>query len=96
MTSKKQRVEKKVEHLQVTGIDAKKGIFEHYTLKEINEQPQAIRNALEGRCLEEYGTAIFDELKFEYKRVVGCRTYLNSGLWDIVACGLCGLLYDRR
>lgn len=74
-------VEKKVEHLQVTSIDANKGIFEHYTLKEINEQPQAICNALEGHCLEEYGTAVFDELKFDLSELLAVERIL------ILACG---------
>lgn len=74
-------VEKKIEHLHVTGIDADKGHFEHYTLKEINEQPQAIQNALEGHCLEEYGTAIFDELKFDLSELLAVERIL------ILACG---------
>ncbi len=77
----KGRVEKKVEHLQVTGIDANKGVFDHYTLKEINEQPQAIRNALDGRCLDDYGTAHFDELNFDLSELLGVERIL------ILACG---------
>jgi glucosamine--fructose-6-phosphate aminotransferase (isomerizing) len=42
--------------------DTSKGAFEHYTLKEIYEQPKVIRQALSGRFLPEYGTALFDEL----------------------------------
>ena len=45
--------------------DITKGDFEHYTLKEINEQPQTIRNASLAAYPEEYGTAIFDELNFD-------------------------------
>lgn len=77
----KEPVEIKIEHLQMTGIDANKGHFEHYTLKEINEQPQAIRNALEGRCLEEYGTAVFDELKLDLSELLSVERIL------ILACG---------
>ncbi|MBN9378412.1 MAG: glutamine--fructose-6-phosphate aminotransferase [Chlamydiales bacterium 38-26] len=74
-------VEKNVEHLQLSGLDVNKGRFEHYTLKEINEQPQAIRNALDMRCLEEYGTAVFDELKFELSELLAVQRIL------ILACG---------
>lgn len=74
-------IEKKVEHLQDTGIDADKGLFDHYTLKEINEQPQTVRNALEGRCLEEYGTAVFDELNFDQSELLAVERIL------ILACG---------
>jgi glucosamine--fructose-6-phosphate aminotransferase (isomerizing) len=40
--------------------DVSKGRFEHFTLKEIFEQPQSIRNAMATRFNEEYGTAFFD------------------------------------
>lgn len=75
------RIEKKIEHLQWTGMDVDKGIFDHYTLKEINEQPQAIQNALEGRCSDEYGTALFEELNFELNELLGVERIL------ILACG---------
>jgi glutamine---fructose-6-phosphate transaminase (isomerizing) len=75
------RIEKKVEKLESTGMDADKGKFDHYTLKEINEQPQAIQNALESHCLEEYGTAVFDELKFDMSELLGVERIL------ILACG---------
>lgn len=74
-------IQKKVEHLQNTGIDADKGHFEHYTLKEINEQPQTIHNAFNGRCLDEYGTANFDELKFDVSELLAVERIL------ILACG---------
>lgn len=38
--------------------------YEHYTLKEIHEQPQTIRNALLARFMPDYGTAVFEELHF--------------------------------
>ncbi|MBS4166922.1 Glutamine--fructose-6-phosphate aminotransferase [isomerizing] [Neochlamydia sp. AcF65] len=80
-------VEKKIERLPVTASDAHKGHFEHYTLKEINEQPQAIFNALEGRFSEEYGTAVFAELELDLTEllaaqrilILGCGTSWNAG-----------------
>lgn len=61
--------------------DISKGIYEHYTLKEIYDQPQAIKNALLSRFLPEYGTALFEEL--------GSRTndLLNVERILILACG---------
>ncbi|KIC75300.1 Glutamine--fructose-6-phosphate aminotransferase [Neochlamydia sp. EPS4] len=80
-------IEKKIECLPVTANDAHKGHFEHYTLKEINEQPQAIFNALEGRFSEEYGTAVFEELELDLTEllaaqrilILGCGTSWNAG-----------------
>lgn len=61
--------------------DISKGDFEHYTLKEIHDQPQAIRNALLGRFLPEYGTALFEELNFSTVDLLTTERIL------ILACG---------
>lgn len=61
--------------------DVEKGNFEHYTLKEIFEQPQTIRNALLSRFREEYGTAYFEELSFTEIELLGVTRIL------ILACG---------
>ncbi|MCB1119665.1 MAG: glutamine--fructose-6-phosphate transaminase (isomerizing) [Chlamydiia bacterium] len=63
-----------------------KGDFEHYTLKEIFEQPTTIRNALLSRFQDDYGTAIFDDLAFsthelqsvERILLLGCGTSLHA------------------
>lgn len=79
--SEGQKIQKELSRLHSTGMDSNKGHFEHYTLKEINEQPQAIYNALEGHMLEEYGTAVFDELKFDVSELLAVQRIL------ILACG---------
>ena len=70
------------------GLEALKGDFEHYTLKEIHEQPTAIRNALLSRFLDDYGTAVFEELNFDTREllaverilILGCGTSCHAGL----------------
>lgn len=61
--------------------DATKGGYEHYTLKEINEQPQTIRSALLSRVMEDYGTAFFEELSFDTDEFLSVQRIL------ILACG---------
>lgn len=61
--------------------ESTKGDFEHYTLKEIYEQPQTLKNALLSRFLLDYGTAIFEELKFEESDLLEVERIL------ILACG---------
>lgn len=61
--------------------EVSKGEFKHYTLKEIHEQPQTIRNALSTRFLEEYGTVVFDEVNFNREELIGVQRIL------ILACG---------
>jgi glucosamine--fructose-6-phosphate aminotransferase (isomerizing) len=64
-----------------------KGDFEHFTLKEIFQQPQTIRNALLSRFLEDYGTVIFDEVNFNINElqavervlILACGTSLHAG-----------------
>ena len=61
--------------------DVIKGKFEHYTLKEIHEQPQTIRSALLSRFLDEYGTAVFEELHFSMNELLAVERIM------ILACG---------
>jgi glutamine---fructose-6-phosphate transaminase (isomerizing) len=57
-------ITKKTETLAIYAAEASKGNYEHFTLKEIHEQPQTLRNALLSRFIDEYGTAVFEELDF--------------------------------
>ncbi|HEV8052050.1 MAG TPA: glutamine--fructose-6-phosphate transaminase (isomerizing) [Parachlamydiaceae bacterium] len=61
--------------------DATKSGYEHFTLKEIHEQPQTIRSALLSRTLEDYGTAFFEELSFDVDEFLSVQRIL------ILACG---------
>jgi glucosamine--fructose-6-phosphate aminotransferase (isomerizing) len=72
---------------QVAG-DTSLGDFEHYMLKEIYEQPQAIENAMRGRFDESEATAMFGGLNLDPQqlrrvdRVVltACGTSWHAGL----------------
>lgn len=79
--SSKQRVDKQRQMLEYSEENISKGNFEHYTLKEIFEQPQALRSALLSRFTEEYGTAIFEEFNFDPKDLSSIERIL------ILACG---------
>lgn len=74
-------VEKESYVLEKNIAEISKGNFEHYTLKEIYEQPQTIRNALLARFLPEYGTALFEELTFKAVDLLTVERIL------ILACG---------
>lgn len=75
------RLDKKIHKLNESSFEPSKGYFEHYTLKEIHEQPQCIRNALLSRCQDEFGTAVFEELNFETHELLDVQRIL------ILACG---------
>lgn len=75
-------ITKKTEQLVQGSEEITKGKFDHYTLKEIHEQPQTIRNAILSRFIEEYGTAIFDDgLNFDDNELLSVERIL------ILACG---------
>ena len=67
---------------------AEKGGYEHYMLKEIFEQPEAIRNTIRGRLDAERGTAILSGLNLEPRElaelerllIIGCGTSMNAGI----------------
>lgn len=67
---------------------AEKGGYEHYMLKEIFEQPEAIRNTIRGRLDESRGTSILSGLNLEPRDlaeierllIVGCGTSMNAGI----------------
>ncbi|MDP1880462.1 MAG: glutamine--fructose-6-phosphate transaminase (isomerizing) [Parachlamydiaceae bacterium] len=80
-------IEKKLSVLDYDVAEISKGDFEHYTLKEIYDQTQSLRNALLARFLPEYGTALFEELtcdagellKVERVLILGCGTSWHAG-----------------
>jgi glutamine---fructose-6-phosphate transaminase (isomerizing) len=74
-------LEKQSQTLTAAAKAVSKGDFDHYTLKEIYEQPQVIRSALLSRFLEEYGTAIFEEAKLDQDELHNTQRIL------ILACG---------
>lgn len=82
-----EQVQKNSKQLTFSTQDLSKGEYEHYTLKEIFQQPQTIRNALASRFLEEYGTVAFEDVNFEINEllgiqrilILGCGTSLHAG-----------------
>lgn len=82
------QITKKTEQLLHAVEEMSKGSFDHYTLKEIFEQPQTIRNAMLSRFLDDYGTITFDDLKLtaaelgDVKRIliIACGTSWHAGL----------------
>ena len=67
---------------------SEKGGYEHFMMKEIQEQPEAIRNALRGRLDHREGTAYLsglqmaprDQLQIDRVIIAACGTSLYAGL----------------
>lgn len=75
------QISKKTEQLLHSVEEVSKGSFDHFTLKEIFEQPQTIRNAMLSRFFEEYGTVALDGLNLSVNDLLSIQRIL------IVACG---------
>ena len=82
-----EKVDKKVENIDWNATAAEKDGYDDYMLKEINEQPNAIRETI-GSRIPENGPCLFDDLKFskEYLEslnkiyIVACGTAMHAGL----------------
>jgi glucosamine--fructose-6-phosphate aminotransferase (isomerizing) len=83
-----ERAEREVRTVDWEPEAAEKGGYDHYMLKEIHEQPQALRQTLSGRIDEMRGTVDLDtDLPEEYLRsleeiqIVACGTSYHAGLY---------------
>ena len=81
------RIEKKIEVIDWDEKAGSKDGYEDYMLKEIHEQPKAIRETI-GSKIKENGKCEFDELKWTKKdleniekiKIVACGTAMHAGL----------------
>ncbi len=80
------KVNRKVTKVQARSKDAEKGEFKHFMLKEIHEQPRAIKDTLDGRISDKkvfeqaFGvnaSAVFDKAK--NVQIVACGTSFHAG-----------------
>ena len=76
-------IEKEIYKVQFSAQASQKEGYDHFMLKEIHEQPQAIRNTLRGR-LDKNLTLTLDNIKFSDKLrklyIVACGTAYHAGL----------------
>ena len=83
-----ERVEKEVHDVDWDLSQIEKGGYDHFMLKEIMEQPDAVRNATRGRLLVDEGLAKLGGLNLtpeqlrDVKRIIilGCGTSWHAGL----------------
>jgi glucosamine--fructose-6-phosphate aminotransferase (isomerizing) len=81
-------VAKEVYHVTWDAVAAEKGGFDHFMLKEIHEQPKAIRETLSGRISEDGGRVVLNEVKIPAEllakinkiAIVACGTAYHAGL----------------
>ena len=81
-------VKRQVSHILWDPIMAEKGGYKHFMLKEIFEQPRAIKDTLLGRIGQESGRVFLDEinipekefLSYQQVKIIACGTSWHAGL----------------
>ena len=81
-------VKRQVSHILWDPIMAEKGVYKHFMLKEIYEQPRAVRDTTLGRVGQESGRIFLDEMDisaqefkdFRQVRIVACGTSWHAAL----------------
>jgi len=85
---KDERVDRAPKRITWDAVMAEKEGYKHYMLKEIHEQPRAVRDTFTGRMFEESGEIFFNDLtltadqlrKFNKVHIIACGTSWHSGL----------------
>src|SRR5215468_9461269 len=81
-------VQRQLAHILWNPIEAEKGGYQHFMLKEIYEQPRAVRDTTLGRVGQESGRIFLDEMEvtpeefaaFKQVRIIACGTSWHAGL----------------
>ena len=81
-------IKRQVSHILWDPIMAEKGGYKHFMLKEIFEQPRAVRDTILGRVGQESGRVFLDEMQIQPKefaafqsvRIVACGTSWHAAL----------------
>src|SRR6185436_18702626 len=85
---KDETIDREPKKITWDAVMAEKEGYRHYMLKEIHEQPRAVRDTFNGRMFEESGEVFFNDLemtanqwsKFTKIHVVACGTSWHAGL----------------
>ncbi len=74
-------LKKTARHIDWSPMMAEKGGYRHFMLKEIHEQPRAVRDTIAGRLLEGDGDVYLEDLPFSDRQLAAVKRIV------IIACG---------
>ena len=74
-------IQRQIQHVTWDPIMAEKGGFKHFMLKEIYEQPRAVRDTTLGRVSQDTGTIFLDEMQISEAELRAANKI------NIIACG---------
>ena len=86
-TSNDQPVERAPKKILWDAVMAEKEGYRHYMLKEIHEQPRAVRDTFTGRMFEESGEIFFNDLQLTPDEWAKIKTRPHRRLRHVVALG---------
>jgi len=86
--TKDEKIDREPKKIMWDAVMAEKEGYRHYMLKEIHEQPRAVRDTFNGRMFEESSEVYFNDLQFtadewaKFKKVhiIACGTSWHAGL----------------
>ncbi|MFX4263708.1 glutamine--fructose-6-phosphate transaminase (isomerizing) [Pelotomaculum propionicicum] len=81
MDRQRNKINKKVLEVKWEAEQAEKGGYDHFMLKEIHEQPKALRDTFSGRIAADNSRVILDEVKITPEQIRGLKKVF------ITACG---------
>ncbi|MFH1027179.1 MAG: glutamine--fructose-6-phosphate transaminase (isomerizing), partial [Pseudomonadota bacterium] len=76
-----EKLNKTARHIDWSPLMAEKGGYRHFMLKEIHEQPRAVRDTIAGRLLESDGDVYLEDLPFSDRQLAAVKRIV------IIACG---------
>ncbi|HLF20805.1 MAG TPA: glutamine--fructose-6-phosphate transaminase (isomerizing) [Bacteroidota bacterium] len=83
-------VDKEIEEITFDLSQIERGGYEHFMMKEINEQPETIRNAMRGRLLVDEGEVRLGGLEHVMDKLVKARRFIIIGCGTSWHAGLVG------
>jgi hypothetical protein len=89
-------VKRQVSHILWDPIMAEKGGYKHFMLKEIFEQPRAVRDTMLGRVGQESGRIFLDEMDISPEGVPRIPASSRCRLRHQLARGAGGQIHDRE
>ena len=90
------RVERRIHQIEWDRVEARQGNFEHFMLKEIHEQPEALENAMRGRLDRRRCQCPFRRAESHDGAVAGRRPPDSHGLRDELSRRTGGGICIRR
>jgi len=90
MDRQRNKINKKVLEINWEAEQAEKGGYDHFMLKEIHEQPKALRDTFSGRIAADNSRVVLDEVKITPEEIRGLKKIFITACGTAYHAGLVG------